>query len=62
MTEDSARTPTGFRTGAAEVISVAHIKGYAILWIQTGTTRREIIVTPKGQKIRVSEPLPPVAR
>lgn len=57
----SERTPNGFKAGAAEVICVAAIDGYQVLWVQTATTRREIVVTPKGRKITVSEPLPPVA-
>ena len=58
----SRRTDTGFVMGAAEVICVASIKGYAVLWVQTEHVRYELIVTPKGRKISVKGPYPPVLR
>ena len=56
------RTDTGFVAGAAEVICVAEILGYQVLWVQTAHVRYELIVTPKGRKITVKGPYPPVTR
>ena len=55
-------TENGFIAGAAEVICVANIKGYQVLWIQTDKTRVELIVTPKGNRITVKERLAPIQK
>jgi hypothetical protein len=49
----SYRTETGLVIGAAEVVCVAEVNGYAILWVQTAHTRVELQITPKGRKIIV---------
>lgn len=56
----STRTANGFRNGAAEVVSVAEVEGYAIIWVQTPHHRIEVIASPKGRRLTVKEGLKPV--
>ena len=58
----SVRTENGFRSGSAEVISVAEINGYAVIWIQTPHKRVEIVATPAGRRLTVKADLSPIAR
>ena len=58
----SRRTENGLVIGAAEVVCVAEINGYAILWVQTEHTRVELQITPKGRKITVRQGLRPITR
>lgn len=50
----------GLRGPQWELRLVTSVEGYQVLWVQTEHTRREIVITPKGRIIRVSDPLPPI--
>jgi hypothetical protein len=58
---DATVTRNGLRGRQWEVVMVAGINGYQVLWVQTAHTRRELVITPAGRIIRVSDPLRPVA-
>jgi hypothetical protein len=53
-------TEVGFHMGAMEVVRVASIKGYSVLWVQTATKRYEIISSPRGRNLTVKGPYPPI--
>jgi hypothetical protein len=53
-------TEVGFRMGSLEVVRVASIKGYSVIWVQTASHRYELISTPKGRGLSVKGPYPPV--
>ena len=52
----------GLKGDQWELVLVAEIKGYQVLWIQTASTRVELVISPKGRKIRVESGLLPVNR
>ena len=53
-------TEVGFRMGALEVVRVASVNGYSVIWVQTASHRYELIASPKGRRLSVKGPYIPV--